>query len=146
MATDLDEIGPIDYLVVEFPGSKFTGEIAPALAELVDRDIVRVLDLVVVKKDDDGTVEGFEIADLENEAGELLAFDEHVTHLLNEDDVNSIAAALEVGTTAAVLVYENHWAAPFASACRRAGGQLVADGRIPVQAIIAAFEAEEEGD
>lgn len=145
MTTDLDEIGPIDYMVVEFPGSTFNGEIAPALADLVDSDIVRVLDLLVVKKDADGTVEGFEIADLENEAGELLAFDQDVTHLISEQDVESIAAALEPDATAAVLVYENHWAAPFASACRRAGGQLIADGRIPVQAIIAAVEAE-EGD
>ena len=145
MTTDLDEIGPIDYLVVEFPGSQFKGDIAPALADLVDRDIVRVLDLLLVRKDADGSVEGFEIADLDNEAGELLGFDEHVTHLVSESDVSSIADVLEPDTTAAILVYENHWAAPFASAVRHAGGQLVASDRIPVQAIVAALEAE-EGD
>jgi hypothetical protein len=144
-AIDIDEIGPIDYLVVEFPGSKFNGEIAPELVSLVDRGIIKVLDLLLVTKDADGSVEGIEIADLDNDAGELLALDEHVTHLISEADVESLAAAIEPGTTAGVLVSENHWAAPFASACRRAGGQLVAGGRIPVQAVIAALEAE-EGD
>jgi Family of unknown function (DUF6325) len=117
---DLEEIGPIDYLVVEFPGSRMTGEGLPLLVDLVDRGIIRVLDLVFVKKELDGSVKGMAIADLD-EAG----------------------AVLEPGSSAGLLVYENRWAAPFAAALRRGGGQLVASGRIPVQAVLAALDATE---
>jgi hypothetical protein len=144
---DVDELGPVDWIVVEFPGSKFNGEIAPQLESLVERGIVRVLDLLVLKKDDDGSLEAFEITDLDDsEAGQFRAYEDALAHLLSEDDVNNVAAAIEPGTTAAVLVWENVWAAPFASACRRAGGQLVAGGRIPIQALIALVEADSEGD
>jgi hypothetical protein len=145
---DVDELGPVDWIVVEFPGSKFNGEIAPRLDELVQRDVVRVLDLLVLKKDDDGSLEAFEISDLdESEAGQFRAYENELAHLLSEEDVNSVAAAIEPGSSAAVLVWENRWAAPFAAALRHSGGQLVASGRIPIQALLAAVEAdaEEEG-
>lgn len=140
-ATDVDELGPVDWIVVEFPGSRFNGEIAPALADLVDRDLIRVLDLLVLKKDDDGSVEAFEITDLDaTELGSLRSFEEDLAMLLSEQDAEAVAAALEPGSSAAVLIWENTWAAPFGSAVRHAGGQLVASGRIPVQALLAAIE------
>jgi Family of unknown function (DUF6325) len=143
----VDELGPVDYIVVEFPGSRFNGTIAPALADLVDRGVVRVLDLLVLKKADDGSVEAFELGDLgDDELGEFRALETGLAMLLSEDDVTSVAAALEPGSSAAVLVYENTWAAPFASAVRHSGGQLVASGRIPVQALLAAIEADEAAD
>ena len=142
---NVDELGPVDYIVVEFPGSKFNGEIAPALNELVDRDIIRVLDVVVLQKDDNGKIEAAELSDLdESEAGSLRAYETELAMLLSEDDVLAVAEAIEPGTTAAVLVWENKWAVPFATAVRHSGGQLVASGRIPIQAIAAALEADDE--
>jgi len=141
----LDELGPVDWIVVEFPGSRFKGEIAPALQELVDRGMIRVLDLLLIKKGDDGTLDFFELSDLdESEIGELRAYEAELAMLLSEEDVAAVAAAVEPGSTAALLVWENSWAAPFASAVRRAGGQLVASGRIPIQALLAALEEDEE--
>ena len=143
----VDELGPVDWIVVEFPGSRFNGEIAPALRDLIERDLVRVLDLLVLKKDPDGELEAFELSDLDQEEiGELRSYEAQLAMLLSEDDVASVAAAVEPGSSAAVLVWENIWAAPFASAVRRSGGQLVASGRIPIQAILAAIEADEEAD
>ena len=147
--TDVEELGPIDWIVVEFPGSRFNGEIAPALRDLVDRDLVRVLDLLVLKKDSEGTLEAFELSDLEDtELGGLRSHEDELAMLLSKDDVDSLAAAIEPGSSAAVLVWENKWAAPFGAAVRHSGGQLVASGRIPVQALLAAIEAdnEPEGD
>jgi hypothetical protein len=142
---EVDELGPVDWIVVEFPGSKFNGQIAPALRELVERDLVRVLDLLVLKKDDDGSLEAFELSDLDQgEVGELRSYESELAMLLSEEDVTSLAAAIEPGSSAAVLVWENTWAAPFASAVRRSGGQLVASGRIPIQALLAAVEADEQ--
>ncbi len=144
----VDELGPVDWIVVEFPGSRFKGEIAPALAELVDRGIVRVLDLLLIKKAEDGALDFYELSDLdEAEIGGLRTYEKQLATLLSEEDVASVAAAVEPGSSAALLVWENSWAAPFASAVRRAGGQLVASGRIPIQAMLAAIEADEgEGD
>ena len=144
----VDELGPVDWLVLEFPGSRFTGEIAPTLDELVDNGTIRVLDLVLVRKAEDGSLDFFELSDLdESEIGGLRSYETQLALLLSEEDMTSVAAAIEPGSTAAVLVWENRWAAPFGSAVRRAGGQLVATGRIPVQALLAAIEAdEEEGD
>ena len=147
--SELDEFGPVDYLVVEFPASasNFTGEMAAELAKLVQNGTVRLLDLLVLHKDDDGNLEAFEIDDLD-EVDELRALETQVAEILAEDDVTHLAASMENGSTAGVIVWENSWAAPFASAARRAGGQLIATGRIPIQAIIASFEAEaaaEEG-
>jgi len=140
-----DELGPVDWIVVEFPGSRMNGEIVPALRDLVERDLVRVLDLLVLKKDDDGSVEAFELSDLdEGEIGDLRAYESELAMLLSEEDVNSLAAAIEPGSSAGVLVWENTWAAPFISAVRRSGGQLAATGRIPVQTLLAAIEADDQ--
>jgi hypothetical protein len=151
--TDSDELGPVDYLVVEFPADRanFKGEIAAELAALIDRDLVRVLDLIVLQKDADGSVEGFESHDFgDGDLAGVLGVETELALLLAEEDVKAIGEALEPGTVAAVLVWENTWAAPFGSAVRRAGGQLVAEGRIPLQALAAAIEADEsmttEGD
>ncbi len=143
--TDVDELGPVDWIVVEFPGSRFNGEIAPALGDLVERDLIRVLDLLVLKKDSDGTLEPYELSDLEDsELGGLRAHEAELAMLLSEDDVAALAAAIEPGSSAAVLVWENKWAAPFGAAVRHSGGQLVASGRIPIQALAAAIEADDE--
>ncbi|MGY1661901.1 DUF6325 family protein [Geodermatophilus sp. SYSU D00705] len=140
----VDELGPVDWIVVEFPGSRFNGEIAPALAELVDRGMVRVLDLLLIRKDDDGTLDFFELGDVtESDVGALRAYEGELAMLLSEQDVLAVAAAIEPGSTAALLVWENTWAAPFASAVRHAGGQLVASGRIPVQAMLAALDEDD---
>ena len=146
MSETIDELGPVDYIVVEFPGNKFKRWIAPALGDLIDRNLVKVLDLVFVTKDDDGMVEGFELGDLDpGVAGEIEKLEVNIAHLLSEDDVVNIAEAIDPGSSAAVLVWENTWAAPFGSAVRRSGGQLVASGRIPIQALVAALEDENEG-
>ena len=143
VAEPLDELGPVDWIVVEFPGSRFKGEIAPALADLVDRGLVRVLDLLLIRKDEDGTLGFLELSDLdESEVGVLRSYETVLAELLREEDVENVASAVEPGSTAALLVWENTWAAPFASAVRRAGGQLAASGRIPVQALLAAIEAD----
>jgi hypothetical protein len=127
------------------PGSKFNGQIAPALLDLVERDLIRVLDLLVLKKDADGSLEAFELSDLDQgEIGDLRTYESELAMLLSEEDVTSLAAAIEPGSSAGVLVWENTWAAPFASAVRRSGGQLVASGRIPIQALLAAIEADEK--
>jgi Family of unknown function (DUF6325) len=135
----------VDYLVVEFPAgrSNFTGEMAAELTTLVDTGTIRVLDLLVLHKSDDGTVEAFEIDDLE-ELDELRVLEGGIAEILAAEDVAPLAAAMENGSTAGVLVWENSWAAPFASAARRAGGQLIATGRIPIQAILASLEAEDD--
>jgi hypothetical protein len=143
---DIDELGPVDYLVVEFPPgvSHFTGEMAEELAKLVDSGTIRMLDLVILTKDADGEIDALEIEDLE-QIDELQAAKTQLADLLAAEDVVHLAAAMEPGTVAGVLVWENKWAAPFASAARRSGGQLIANGRIPVQAILASLQAEEEG-
>lgn len=151
MNDNLDELGPVDYLVVEFPpdASNFTGEMAAELAKLADAGTIRLLDILILRKDDNGDIEALEIDDLD-EVSEIVHLEADIAEILAADDVAHLAAAMENGTTAGVVVWENTWAAPFASAARRAGGQLVASGRIPIQAIIASFEAEEasitEGD
>lgn len=145
--SDVDELGPVDYLVVEFPADRanFSGEVAAELTSLTERGLVRVLDLLFLKKLADGSVEGFESHEFgDDELGELRAYEGELAMLLAEEDVESVGAALEPGSIAAVLVYENLWAAPFGSAVRRAGGQLVAQGRIPIQALLAAIEDDEE--
>jgi hypothetical protein len=141
---DLDELGPVDYLVVEFPpgAANFTGEMAAEIGRLVDAKLIRVLDLLIVEKGADGTVEALEIDDLD-QVDELRVAETQLAELLAEEDVVHLAASMEPGTIAGVLVWENLWAAPFASAARRAGGQLIATGRIPIQAILASLEAEQ---
>ena len=138
----LDELGPIDYVVVEFPENKMTGEGLPILVDLVDRGIIRLLDLVFFTKGADGSVAIVEIADFDGDGQlDLAIFEGASSGVLGEDDVNEAAAAVESGSSAALLVYENRWAAPFAAAVRRGGGQLVAFGRIPTQELLAALEA-----
>jgi hypothetical protein len=147
MTETIDELGPVDWIVVEFPGSKFNGEIAPALQDLVQKGTIRVLDLLMMKKDEDGELEAFELSDLDpSEVGDLRSYENELAMLLSEDDVTAVAAAIEPGSSAAVLVWENLWAAPFATAVRHAGGQLVASGRIPTQALLAALEADDEAE
>ena len=139
----IDELGPVDYLVVEFPpgAQNFTGEMAAELVRLSDAGTIRVLDLMILQKAADGSVDAYEIDDTQD-AGEIRALEAQVSEILAADDVVHLAAAMEPGSVAGVLVWENTWAAPFASAARRSGGQLIATGRIPIQAIAASIEAE----
>ena len=140
----LDELGPVDFLVVEFPAGaqNFTGDGAAELVRLHDAGIIRIMDILILAKADDGTVMAQELGDLD-ELGELARLEAELAQTLAEEDVEHLAAAMDPGSIAGVLVYENVWAAPFASAMRRAGGQLIANGRIPIQAIVAAVEADE---
>ena len=143
MTVNVDELGPVDWIVVEFPGSKLTGTIAPILTDYVDRGLIRILDLLFLKKDEDGSFEAFEVTDPEDTAlGELRALETEMAMILSEQDVADLAETIEPGSSAAVLVWENLWAAPFGAAVRHAGGQLAASGRIPIQAVIAAIEAD----
>jgi len=142
--TSLDQLGPVDYVVVEFPAgaSNFTGEMAEELIALVDSGTIRLIDVLILTKNDDGTVDAMELSDIE-ELGELQALEAELAELLAEEDVVNLAAAMDPGSTAGVLIWENLWAAPFAAAARRSGGQLIATGRIPIQAIIASIEADQ---
>jgi hypothetical protein len=143
---ELEEMGPIDFLVIAWPDPKPNGEIAPLVVDLVDRGIIRILDLAFVAKAEDGSIAGVEISDLGDQVAELKAFEGASSGLLSDDDLEEAGAALEPGSAAAVLVFENRWAAPFAIAVRRSGGQLVANGRIPVQAILAALDEAESAE
>jgi hypothetical protein len=140
----LEELGPVDYVIVEFPAgaSNFTGEMAAELLGFVDRGIIRVIDVLILTKAEDGSVEATELSDVE-ELGELETLEAELAELLAEEDVEHLAAAMDPGSTAGALIWENLWAAPFASAARRSGGQLIATGRIPIQSIIASIEADE---
>ena len=140
----LDELGPVDYLIVEFPAGhqNFTGEAAAELLRLHDAGIIRVMDLVFVAKGEDGTVMAQELGDLED-LGELGRIEAQLAETLAEEDALEMGAVMAPGSMGALLVYENLWAARFGAAVRHAGGQLVTAGRIPVQALIAAVEADE---
>lgn len=141
MNDEFVEMGPIDYVVVEFPGSRMTGEGFPLLVDLVDRGLIRILDLLFVRKEEDGSVVGLEIADLTGDGVlDLAVFEGASSGLLGQDDIEEAGGALGAGNSAAILVYENLWAAPFATALRRGGAQLVASGRIPVPAVLAALD------
>jgi len=139
----VEEMGPVDYLVIEFPGNRMTGEAFPLLVDLVDRRIIRIIDLAFVRKETDGSVVALELQDLGDET-DLTVFEGASARVLDQSDLDEAANALEPGNSAAVLVYENLWAAPLAGALRRSGAQLVASGRIPVQALLAALDATEE--
>jgi len=144
-AEELEEMGPIDYVVIEWPpGKQPSGEGAPIVVDLVEKGIIRVLDVAFITKGEDGSIAGIDIKDLGQDSEELLLFEGASSGLLSEEDKTEAGEALEPGASAALLVYENRWAAPFAVAMRRSGAQLVANGRIPVQAVIAALEAAEE--
>jgi hypothetical protein len=142
--TPLDELGPVDYIVVEFPAgaSNFTGEMADELLRLVDAGTIRVVDIIILAKDENGVVDAMELSDV-GELGKLQKLETELAELLAQEDVEHLAAAMEPGSVAGVLIWENLWAAPFAAAARRSGGQLIANGRIPIQAIIASIEAED---
>lgn len=145
--TPIDELGPVDFVIIEFPAGEanFTGEIADELVRLVDAGTIRLIDALVLHKADDGSVDALELGDLDD-LGPLTRLEAELAELLAEDDVVHLAAAMEPGSVAGVIVYENLWAAPFGAAARRAGGQLIANGRIPIQGIIASLEADAELD
>jgi hypothetical protein len=137
---DIDELGPIDWILIEFPGPP-TGAVAPHLLDLVERGLIRILDLVMVVKDDDGTVSALEIADFDGDGQlDLAVFEGASSGLLGDEDVAEAGGIIEPGHSAAMLLYENRWAAPFAAAVREVGGQVVASSRIPVQALVAALD------
>lgn len=142
-AIDIDELGPIDYLVIEFPADRQPdGSALPLLVDLVDRGLIRILDLAFVRRDVDGSIAGVDISDVGLTGDfDVTLFAGASSGLLDSDDLAEAGAALEPGCSAAVLVYENTWAAPFAAQLRRNGAQLVASGRIPVQAILATLDA-----
>jgi hypothetical protein len=138
--SDIEEMGPVDWILVEFSGPP-TGAVAPHLLDLVDRGLIRIIDLVVVHKDADGELAIMEITDIDGDDElDLAVFDGIRSGVLGEEDIAEAATAMENDTSAALLLYENAWAAPFAVAMRKAGGQLVAGGRIPVQSIVAALD------
>jgi hypothetical protein len=133
--------GPIDFVLIEFPTDRLTGEAAPALVDLVERGVIRLLDLLVISKGADGSVEGLELTDPTSAGGSFEYFAGAQTGLLGDDDVAEAAAAMEPGTVAALIVYENLWAAPFVQAVRNSGGELIASARIPADDVIAAIDA-----
>ncbi|GAA3822287.1 DUF6325 family protein [Cellulomonas soli] len=136
------DVGPIDYIVVEFPGSRMTGEGLPIIVDLVERGIIRLLDLAFFKKELDGTVSGLLLADLDADGElDLAVFEGASSGLLGPDDIDEASAALEPGSSAGILVYENTWAGPFVTALRHGGAEVVASGRIPADEVIASLEA-----
>jgi hypothetical protein len=145
MSSDIEEMGPIDYLVVEFPGSRMSGEGLPLLVDLVDRGIIRILDLVFIRKLPDGAVVRIELADAGRGDGEanLSVFEGASSGLLDQEDIDAAAEVIQPGSTAGLLIYENRWAAPLATALRRGGAQMLVGGRIPIQALLAALDAAE---
>jgi hypothetical protein len=142
-AARMEEMGPIDYVILEWPGAQPTGAVAPLIVDLVDRGIIRVLDVAFMGKDENGSVFAMDFPDLDDA---FAAFVGASSGLLRPEDLEEAAGVLEPGTSAAVLVWENRWAAPVAVALRRSGGQLVASGRIPVQGILAALDATDSND
>jgi len=144
MSTDLEEMGPIDYLVVEFPGSRMSGEGLPLLGDLVDRGVIRILDLVFIRKMPNGSVVRIELTGPRTDGQpDLSMFEGASSGMLDQGDIDAAAEAIQAESSAALLVYENRWAAPLATALRRGGAQLVAGGRIPVQAVLASLDAAE---
>lgn len=139
----LEEMGPIDYILLEWPGEQPKGDVVPLILDLVDRGIIRILDVAIMAKGEDGSVAALDLGDLEGAGASFAEFEGASTGLLGQEDLEEAATALQPGTSAAVLVWENRWAAPVAVALRRSGGQLVASGRIPVQAILASLDAVE---
>jgi hypothetical protein len=142
---EMDQMGPIDYVVIAFPDGQPKGEAAPLLMDLVDRGIIRILDLMFIRKDADGSIAGLEISQLDSEgADEFVVFAGASSGILSDEDRQEAGEVLKPDTAAAVIVFENRWAAPFARAMRQAGGQLIAFDRIPVQALLAALDATEQ--
>ena len=140
----MEEIGPVEYMIVSFPGNRFTGEIAPALGKLVESNTIRIIDLAFVSKDTDGSIGAFELSDIDGTSSpvnEVVALGLEATGLLGEEDLMDAADALEPGSSAAMLLWEDIWAAELASALRGAGGELVTIGRIPHDVVTEAREA-----
>lgn len=136
-----DVSGPIDFVLLEFPRDRLTGEAGKALMDLVERGIIRLYDLMVISKDDDGNVEVLEVTDPTSASGGFAYFAGARSGLLGDDDVNEAAGAMQPGTVAALVVYENTWAVPFVAAARNSGGELIASARIPASEVMAALEA-----
>jgi hypothetical protein len=145
MEADEDELGPIDVVIIGFPpGAPMTGDAIPLFVDLVDRGIIRVFDVLFAMKNEDGTFSRLDLADLDADTvGDLTAFAGASTGLLDDEDIAKVAAEIEPGTAALMIVYENRWAGPFAAAVRRNGGVLIANERIPVQSLLAALDASE---
>ena len=144
----IEETGPIDFLVIEFQGKDINGELVPPLLDLVDRQLIRVLDALIVLKRADGSYDALTTDEIQasGAAGDLGELAGASSGLISEEDAEAAASVMEPDTAALVLIYENLWAAPFAVAARKAGGQLVATGRIPVQALLAQLDALEAAD
>ncbi|MFF0298538.1 DUF6325 family protein [Kitasatospora sp. NPDC004614] len=142
---DPDELGPIDYLVISFPGSRLTGEGMPLLVDLVDRGIIRILDLIFLRKGTDGTVAAVEVADLDGDGKlDLAVFEGASSGLLGDADLAEAGGLLDPGDSAVVLLYENRWAAPLAAALRRADARMIAGGRVSLQDLVEVLDAIEE--
>ena len=138
---DLEDMGPVDYVLIEFPDGQPKGQAAPLLIDLVERGVIRILDLMFLSKDADGNTTAMEITDIDGDgAPDFMVFEGASSGLLGEEDKDAAGNAMEPDTAALLIVFENRWAAPFAKALREAGGQLVAFGRIPVQALLASLE------
>ena len=141
MADDADVHGPIDFVLLEFSGKELKGEVASAVMDLVEQGIVRVYDVLVVMKEADGTFSGLNVEDLSaDDVGDFTIFSGARSGLLGDDDIRQAADAMEPGTVAALIVYENVWAIPFVRATRRAGGELIASARIPAQDLMDALD------
>jgi hypothetical protein len=139
-----EELGPIDYLIFEFPGKQKTGEGLPIHVDLVDRGIIRILDLVFVHKDADGSTDVVAVADLDGDGAlDLAVFHGASSGLLDDSDVADASGALEPNTSAAILLYENRWAGPLAAALRRGGAELVARGAVPMDSLLESLDATE---
>ena len=139
--TPKDVAGPIDFVLLEFPRDRLTGDAGQALMDLVQRGIIRLYDLMVISKDQDGTVEVLELTDPGSAAGGFAYFAGARSGLLGDDDVSEAASAMQPNTVAALIVYENSWAIPFVAAARDSGGELIASQRIPASDVMAALEA-----
>jgi Family of unknown function (DUF6325) len=144
MSSQLDEMGPIDYLVIEFPGGRLNGKGLPLLVDLADRGIIRILDLLFIRKLANGSVLRIDLTALSgDDVTEISVFDGASSGLFDQDDINATAAVIDPGSIAGMIIYENRWAAPLATALRHGGAQMVAGGHIPVQALLASLDAAE---
>ena len=147
MSDDVEAIGPVSYLIVEFPGSKMTGEGLPILVDLVDQGLIRILDLLFVTRGEDGSLTAAELSDIDGDGElDLTVFEGAASGLLDESDLADAASVVEPGSSAAILLFENRWAAPFTQALRRGGAELVAAGYVPLDAIAASLDAAEAAD
>src|SRR4051794_12224735 len=144
MTNTIEELGPVDYLVIEFPGNKMTGEALPLLVDLVEDGIIRILDLVFIRKDVDGSVTVVEVRDFDGDGQlDLAVFEGASSGLIDEGDVASAGDVIEAGSSAGILLFENRWAAPLVGALHRSGAELVASGRIPAAELLEAIDSAE---